>query len=63
MGRLLPGVPETMTDWLKIFQVDNRSKCHFYVILSVSYIALYKKQSDTSDFMYKLSAEKYILII
>jgi len=24
MCHLLPGVPETMTDWLKIFQVDNR---------------------------------------
>jgi len=49
MGLLLPGVPGTMTHWLKIFQVGDMSKYHFYVILSISYIALFKKQSDTSD--------------
>ena len=52
IGRLLPGVPGTMTDWLKIFQVGNKSICHFYVILSVSYIASCKKQSDTCELTY-----------
>ncbi len=49
MSHLLSGISETMTDWLKIFQVDNRLKYHFYVIISISYIALYKKLSDTTD--------------
>ena len=52
MGCLLPGVLGTMTDWLKIFQVGNRSQCHFYDILSISYVALCKKLSDTTDVNY-----------
>jgi len=52
MCHLLPGIPETMTDWLKKIQVGNRCKCHFYVILSMSYIASYKKLSDTTDERY-----------
>jgi len=56
MCHLLPGVSETMTDWLKIFQVDNRLKSHFYVILSVSYIASCKKLSDTTDVAYQITS-------
>ncbi len=52
MCHLLPGVPETMTDWLKIFQVDNKCCCHFYVMLSISYMLFRKKLSDTSEYRY-----------
>jgi hypothetical protein len=52
MCHLLPGVPGTMTDWLKIFQVDNRCWRHFYVMLSIRYMLSRKKLSDTSDSFY-----------
>jgi len=44
-----------MTHWQKIFQVDNRCGCHFYVMLSISYIPLRKKLSDASALKYILS--------